>query len=88
MSTKKYLPRNDFVLVRIINLGKSEKGILMPDGSQIGKKLVVEAIGPDIMDLKVGDSVLMSQSSDTFPLPGHNDLFAVKQEAIAMVVDE
>lgn len=84
-----YKPRNDFVVVRLIDIGKSALGVIIPSRSREGKEMRVVAIGNDVKDfLKVGDSVLISESKDTFPLPNEKDLFAVKQEAIAVVISD
>jgi NADPH:quinone reductase-like Zn-dependent oxidoreductase len=84
----KYLLRNDFVLVRIIDLGFM-KGIAMPQSSINGKQFVVEALGPDVETLKVGDKVLMlgNVGVTAFPLPNANNLIVLKQEYIALVIE-
>lgn len=84
----KYVPRNDYVVVRLIDLGKTLTGIVVPSISKEAKELRVVAIGPKVDGLKINDSVLMLQSLDTFPLPNEKDLFAVKQEAIAVVITD
>jgi len=83
-----YVPRNDFVVVRLIDLGKSAAGVIIPSISREGKEMRVVAIGDKVENLKIGDSVLISQSVDTFPLPNEKDLFAVKQDCIAVVISE
>jgi hypothetical protein len=84
----KYVPRNDYVVCRLIDLGKSSLGIVIPSISRQGKEMRVVSIGSKVEGLKVNDSVLISASTDTFPLPDEKDLFAVKQEAIAVVISD
>lgn len=88
MSQNRYVPRNNFVIVRLINIGRTRDGIIIPDVAKEGKELRVVAVGPKVESLKEGDSVLMSQHADTFPLPNESDLFAVKEETIAVVISE
>lgn len=85
--SKKYLPRNDFVLVRLINVGKVGS-LVVSDFAKEGKKLEVVAIGPHVKNLEEGDSVLIKESKEAFPLPNERDLFCVKEEDVAMVVKE
>ena len=60
----------------------------MPSQAREGKEMRVVAFGNDVKDLKVGDSVLISYSADTFPLPNETALFCIKQDCIAVVIDE
>jgi len=86
----KFRPRNDFVLVKIIDLGVNEAGIAMPQMSIQGKRFEVVAIGPDVEDLHVGESVLMiGQVGDNYyPLPNSKDLLVIRQENVVLIFEE
>lgn len=85
----KFTVRNDFVLIRSVKL-EEVRGLAMPDTAIEGKKFIVEAIGDKVENLKVGDSVLAVGNLGTtvFPLPNHKDLVVVRQEAVALIVNE
>lgn len=87
--SKVYKPRNDFVLVRVIDLGQL-RGIHVPNISVEGKKYVVEAMGDAVKNLKVGDSVLMTGTVgvDWATLPGLSDLLIIKEANIVLVIEE
>lgn len=80
-------PRNDFVLVRIVSIGETESGIQLPDYSIEGKEFVVDAIGPDVENLNVGDKILAigTIGQDLVYLPRRKDLFLTKQNNIVVV---
>ncbi len=86
----RYRPRNDLVLVRKIDVGQTREGIMMPEVSIQGKKFQVEAMGPDVDDLDVGDFVMMigKPGDDYYPLPNENDLIVIHQKNVALVVEE
>lgn len=79
-------PRNDSVLVRIIDLSVTPTGIQLPDASIEGKEFLVEAIGPTVKDLEPGDKVLMlgKQGVEFFPLPNSKNLIVLKQEYVVL----
>lgn len=80
-------PRNDFVLVRICDLGMV-RGVAMPEQAIHGKEFVVVAYGPDVKDLAIGDKVQMigKMGEDYAPLPSHRDLIVIKQANIILRV--
>ena len=84
-----YRPRNDLVLSRVVDTGE-QRGILMPQQSIQGKRYLVEAIGPKVEDLQVGDWVFMTgqQKVDWDMLPFSNDLLTIRQENIILVVED
>lgn len=86
----KYIPRNDFVLIRIIQLDESPGGIVLPQISLEGKQYVVEAIGPKVEDLQIGDRVLMigTAGEDYGYVPNRMDLLVIKQANIVIVFRE
>lgn len=80
-----YRPRNDFVLVRVKKA--TERGLMMPDQAAQGKRYVVEAIGPEVEDLAVGEMVLMigTEGENWGYLPNDHDLIIIKQASIALI---
>lgn len=86
MATKiTYQPRNTLVLIQIINLGKVGN-VAMPDIAEAGKKNIVEAIGPKVEDLQVGDDVLVvgEEGKDFFFLPGTRRLLVTKEMNVVL----
>lgn len=74
-------PRNDFVLVRIIDKGETPSGIAVSDFSQEGKIYVVESVGSKVENLKKGDKVLVIGAENTTYsfLPNSRDMFIAKE---------
>lgn len=77
---KQYIPRNDFVLVRLSTVA-SNGGLILPQMSDQGMKWEVVAIGPKVEDLIVGDEVQMigTQGEDLLRLPREKDLYISKE---------
>ena len=75
-----FFPRNDFVIVRIEVQDKLRK-LALPQQSADAKRYFVEAIGPKVEDLKVGDEVRMTgqPNVDWANLPGRNDLLIIRE---------
>lgn len=84
-----YKPRNDFVLIRIIDKGETDSGIAVPDLAIEGKEFVVEAVGPKVEGLVEGDKVLMigQPGVSFFPLPKRKDLLVLQQEFVVLVLE-
>lgn len=84
----KFRPRNENVLIRVRDLGKF-KGIAMPDSAVQGKEYVIEAIGPKVEDLYVGDKVFMIGEfrADYDYLPHTKDLLLIHQRNVALVIE-
>ncbi len=82
-------PRNDYVLVRVVQL-EEWHGLVMPETSIQGKEFVVEGIGPHVEDLEVGDKVLMTGNMGVtyYPIPNQKDLIITKQENVALRFEE
>lgn len=88
--TVKYRPRNDMVLIRQVDHGKTKSGIAIPQISIQGKGFFVEAVGPDVENLKVGDKVLMTGTlgGTYFEVPFDKDLMVMRQEFVILIVEE
>lgn len=83
----KLIPRNGYVIFRRIQVGHTPSGILTPDASIEGVTHVVEAVGPDVKDLKVGDKILVIgvHKQDYGELPNLKNLFLTPQANVALV---
>lgn len=86
--SNKYIPRNDFVLIRIVEVDKSEGGVVLPSMSQQSKSYRVVAFGPKVTDLKVGDEVQMmgAVGEDIALLPREKGLCVTKEQNIIYVI--
>jgi len=90
----RYLPRNDFVLFRLVNVGLSAGGVVIPDVSRQGKERIVVAMGPDVEDLKIGDRILVigEVGHDVVELPATmkdaKGLFLTKQQNVVLVCQD
>jgi len=83
----KWKPRNDYVLIRVVDLGSTPGGIVVSDYSIEGKEFVIVAVGEQVKGLVSGDKVLMlgTQGVNYFPLPNSKDLIVMKQEHVVLV---
>lgn len=83
----KYRPRNDKVLLRVIDRGQTESGLQLPQQSQEGQEVIVLAVGPKVEDLKKGDRVIIISEEGGGPthLRGEKDLYVVKESEVALV---
>ena len=50
-------PRNDMVLIRMTEAGRNRAGIHIPQIAVQSKLFYVEAVGPQVEDLEIGDRV-------------------------------
>lgn len=86
--SQKHKPRNDFVLVRKIQLGKTPSGIHVGDETDEGLEFRVVAAGPKVTDLKKDDKVLVIAARDSFMfLPNSKDLFVTRQDNILLTYE-
>lgn len=86
---KTYRPRNDMVVIREVLVDKSPGGVVMPQKSAEGKKIVVEAVGPKVEGLRPGDRVILvgsRENGDWSFLPGEPALAITRQENLVAVV--
>ena len=91
-------PRNDWVLLKVskVKIGS----LTMPDNTSEGNRNTVVALGPDVVDLKIGDVVearmstnsglptLMQIPDDDASVTKQEMLMMVRQEQIVLVYDE
>ena len=86
--TKHYHPRNDWVLIRIVDIDMTESGIVIPQVSEEGKQFHVISFGPKVENLAVGDIVLLSGLRDVhyFEVPGVQNLMLIQQGLVVAVV--
>lgn len=75
-----YAPRNEMVLIRILDVGMI-RGVALPQISVQGKRYLVEAVGHKVENLDVGDEVLMigKEGAEYYPLSNHSDLLVIHQ---------
>lgn len=81
-------PRNDYVVCRAKKI-EHLRGLAMPDISRESEEYYVEAMGPLVEDLKLGDRVLVTGQKDlnwSF-IPGFPGLFITKQENVVLVIE-
>ncbi len=85
----KYRPRADFVLFRVIDLGRSEGGVAIPDISAEGKANFVIAVGPDVKDISPGDRVLIigTPGQDVISLPREKGMMVTKAANCVLFVE-
>lgn len=80
-------PRNDYVIIEVVNRGETPSGISVSAYSLEGKDYFVHAKGPAVEHLEVGDKVLAigTLGEDYAYLPNSSTLFMVKQANIPLV---
>lgn len=80
-------PRNDWLLVEIIDVDETDSGIALPQISIEGKRFRVVSVGPKVEDLKPDDWVLMigQRGSQFYPLPGSSKLLVIQQQHVVLV---
>ena len=86
---KVYKPRNDFVLYRVVDRGHV-RGISMPEAAAQGKDLIIEAIGPDVVGLSIGDKVLAvgTRGQDVIEMPSEKGLLLTRQSNVVLIVED
>ena len=89
-SKLEYRPRNDYCLIRRDTLGRTPSGIAVGDETLEGIEHVVVAKGPDVVDLEIGDKVMMigSKGEDYAFVPRERNLLVIKQANIILVYKE
>ena len=87
--TKSYEPRNALVLIRKKKRGLVH-GLHMPEVSAEGVDFFVVKVGPDVVDLKPDDQVmLMGKPDETYyPVPGEPSMIICDQKLVAYRIVE
>lgn len=82
--------REDWCLIRIVEIGHNPSGIAIPQFSVEGKRFEVVSVGDKVSNLKPGDNVLMTGRPNVnyFQVPNTSDLIVIKQEFVVLVVTE
>lgn len=93
MSKRTYIPRNSFVLCRLVARGTTDGGLVIPESDKGGKDVYIEALGSDILNqgLKVGDQVMVVGNAgevNCYPLPLDSNFFVVSEKYIALIVKQ
>ena len=89
----KYLPRNDFVLVKKTVWGQTPSGIAVSQFSTEGVEYRVLAKGPKVEKLEIGDKVLFLGGPDDgngayVRVPNEKDLLLMKEGNIILVLED
>lgn len=75
-------PRNDFVIIELFpNESKTKGGILLPDSNKKSQKATVCVVGKKVLDLNVGDVVLIQQFAGE-QVDNNEGLRAVREDSI------
>lgn len=88
--SNKYVPRNDFVILRLVDGNASKGGVALPETSREGHKWYVVAFGPNVSGMEVGDRVLVigTLGQDVILLPAERKLFTTKEANVLLVIKE
>lgn len=84
-------PRSGYVLIRRFKSNETLGGIQLPDAMAGSWRFYVEAFGPEVENLQVGDEVMLGAFERTpyFPLPDHlnqGDRMVVHQTTVLAVI--
>lgn len=83
MSDKvKFYPRNDHLLIEIVDVELSKGGVAIPQTSMQGKRFIVREVGADVEDVERGDEVMLAGQRNVtyFEIPQHPNMIVTKQE--------
>ena len=85
MAAKK--PVRDYILARPIEAdSKTKSGFYIPEKSkEKGNDAVVKAVGPDVKDVKVNDTVTYKSYSTIDIKEGNDSLILVKEEDVGAI---
>jgi hypothetical protein len=87
-------PRNDFVLLRLIQADKSAGGVVLPEKTQEGVRWKVVEVGPDVKGLEEGQLcfIIGTLGEDVVALPrgfpGAKGLVVTRQSNVVLILDD
>ena len=84
----RYEPRGAMVIIRKVKQKAQVRGLAMPERSAEGTNFFVEAVGPEVKDLKKGQQVMLGGPADDmfFPMPGEPDLIIAPQRLVMYII--
>jgi len=88
---QRFKPRGKWVVIRRVVSDKTKGGIAVPSGSSEGNRFYVEAVGPDVGGLAVGNWIHVCADDgkgQVYPIPREKDLYIVNEKYLAIVVEE
>jgi co-chaperonin GroES (HSP10) len=85
----KIVPKKNQILGTQVEITLTASGILMPDQQAMKASIfvLVEAVGPDVKDYKVGDVVMPYKSNQIFLRGGYHKLIMAEDDILAIVED-
>ncbi len=85
----KFVPQRNQILGTQVEITATEGGLVMPDqqGMKASIFVLIEAVGPDVKDYKVGDVVLPYKSNQIFLRGGYHRLIFEDKEVLAIAKD-
>lgn len=88
MASEGLAPRNDYVLLRLVEIDKTDGGVVLPERSNEAKEWHVVACGPKVTDLQPGDIVMPigAMGEDIARVPRSKSLYITREANILIVV--
>jgi co-chaperonin GroES (HSP10) len=85
----KFIPQHNQILGVQVEITETESGIVMPDQQAIKASIfvLIQAVGPEVKDYKVGDIVLPYKSNQIFLRGGYHRLIFEDKEVLALAQD-
>ena len=83
-----YQPRNDYVLIRETQKSALQNEVILPSKSFESKNFIVEAMGPKVENLSLGDIVLLvgKEGEDWGRIPRNNSLLVTRENNILLIM--
>lgn len=82
---KTYKPVANRVLIKFVP--KAESKILLPDGKNVGSRIIVQAVGPDVKCCAEGDEVVVTLGSEMIGVEEAEKLAIVPDSYIAAIIE-
>jgi len=85
----KIVPKKNQILGTQVEITLTASGILMPDQQAMKASIfvLVEAVGPDVKDYKVGDVIMPYKTNQIFLRGGYHKLIFKEEDILAGVED-